>query len=417
MATEGEWPKIDGDVLYGSEVNNFGNFRATAQLAYECVSLISNTDYVGSDKFSDVNGAKNTVDTGKTTAFYDSDDDYYSLTDMSVFVDVNYYAIVEASIGPASDIDNGIVQFSVGKWIIFDPDCAGSSTELERAIVHEKMWGASGYMDNFTTITDFKISDSNDVGFRGYFINSSYSTSTSGAGYIIDGTFGTTSDNVVSSWSNVYAQCDSGGPAVTARWEVAEGTVLNTVTAANSTDSSYEIGTDKQSDEKTNPADCQISVTATSGITAKSAIVSAIIFTKGTLTWVDSSSKITSAKDYYTTYSVPETSQADTLSNEGVYTSGTYQALAIVETNTIINEIVPDSIVVYGKTDLPTDTSITVDVSDDGGSTWGLTDKELNTAIDTSSFTTGDLALKFNLATTDTSETPKLYGYGVVINQ
>lgn len=64
---------------------------------------------------------------------------------------------------------------------------------------------------------------------------------------------------------------------------------------------------------------------------------------------------------------------------------------------------------------LPTNTSITVDVSDDGGSTFALTGKSLNTAIDTSTFTTGDLALKFNLATTDTSVTPKLYGYGVAI--
>jgi hypothetical protein len=94
---------------------------------------------------------------------------------------------------------------------------------------------------------------------------------------------------------------------------------------------------------------------------------------------------------------------------------GQYDTSSTVETNTIINEVVPKSVVVYGKTDLPTDTSITVDVSDDGGTTWSLTDKELKTAIDTSTFTTGNLALKFNLATTDTSETPKLYGYSVAI--
>jgi len=86
-----------------------------------------------------------------------------------------------------------------------------------------------------------------------------------------------------------------------------------------------------------------------------------------------------------------------------------------VETNSIISDIVPDSIVVYGKTTLPTGTSITVDVSDDGGSTFALTAKALNTPIDTSSFTTGNLAFNFNLATTDTSVTPKLYGYGVAI--
>jgi len=94
-----------------------------------------------------------------------------------------------------------------------------------------------------------------------------------------------------------------------------------------------------------------------------------------------------------------------------------YPASSTVETNTIINEIVPDSIVVYGKTDLPTDTSITVDVSDNGGTSFTVTGQELGTSIDVSSFSTGNLALKFNLATTDTDVTPKLYGYGVVINQ
>ena len=55
------------------------------------------------------------------------------------------------------------------------------------------------------------------------------------------------------------------------------------------------------------------------------------------------------------------------------------------------------------------------DVSDDGGSTFGITAKSLNTVIDTTSFSTGNLALKFNLASTDTSVTPSLYGYGIVI--
>jgi len=94
---------------------------------------------------------------------------------------------------------------------------------------------------------------------------------------------------------------------------------------------------------------------------------------------------------------------------------GDYDSSSAVETNTIVNDIIPKSIVVYGETDIPTDTSITVDVSDDGGSTWDLTGKSLDTAIDTSTFSTGNLALKFNLATTDTSATPKIYGYGVAI--
>ena len=92
-----------------------------------------------------------------------------------------------------------------------------------------------------------------------------------------------------------------------------------------------------------------------------------------------------------------------------------YSSSSTVETNTIIDEVVPDSIVVYGKKETPTSTNITVDVSQDGGATWDVTNQDFNTAIDTSSFTGSNLALKFNLSTTDTSVTPKLYGYGVNI--
>lgn len=86
-----------------------------------------------------------------------------------------------------------------------------------------------------------------------------------------------------------------------------------------------------------------------------------------------------------------------------------------VETDSIITNIVPKSIVVFGETVLPTNTSITVDVSDDGGTTFGVTGVSLNNYIDTTSLSGSDLALKFNLSTTDGTVTPELYGYGVVI--
>lgn len=94
---------------------------------------------------------------------------------------------------------------------------------------------------------------------------------------------------------------------------------------------------------------------------------------------------------------------------------GSFDSSSIVETNTIINDIVPKSIVVYAEKELPANTSITVDVSEDGGSTFAITAQELDSYIDTTSFSGSDLALRFNLATTDTSVTPKLFSYGVAI--
>ena len=87
-----------------------------------------------------------------------------------------------------------------------------------------------------------------------------------------------------------------------------------------------------------------------------------------------------------------------------------------VETNSILNDgVVPKSLVVFGNSSTPTDTSITVDVSDDGGTTFGITGQSLSTPIDTTSFSGSNIALKFNLNTTVDTATSKLYGYGLSI--
>ena len=389
-----------------------------AQLAYEQVKSDSsnwtNTDYLGADIFSDSNGAKNTVDTSNTFSSYDSGSDYYAIPDIS---DINYYAIVEASsYSGSAGVENGVFNFDDGKWLIFDPNAGSNSTEVERAIVHKILWASTvsgtsddttGIMEDFTSVTSLKISDSDDVGFRGYF---KYITANGTGTRNSTGTFGTTTGNTVSSWSNIRS---TGDGSTNVGWQCPEGTTLN---STDGNDSSWveEIGIDRSSDEKTNPSDCRAYTSQSAGHTGL-VYVQAVIFTKGTLSWVDTDVTNVEEIDYYTDYSIPETTQADTLANEGIGDGGTYASSSTVETNTIIDEVVPKSIVVYGKTDLPTDTSITVDVSDDGGSTWSLTDQELNTYIDTSTFTTGNLALKFNLATTDTSATPKLYGYSVCL--
>jgi len=86
-----------------------------------------------------------------------------------------------------------------------------------------------------------------------------------------------------------------------------------------------------------------------------------------------------------------------------------------VETNQIMDcGSAPASLVVYAHKTTPAGTSITVDVSDDGGTTWDITDKALNTAIDCTSLSGSSIALKFKLKT-DGTDTPLMYGYGVAI--
>lgn len=95
---------------------------------------------------------------------------------------------------------------------------------------------------------------------------------------------------------------------------------------------------------------------------------------------------------------------------------GDYDSSSIVETDTIVNEKIPDGIIVYGKVEFPANTSATVDVSDDGGATFSITGESFNSYIDTSSLSGTNLALRFNLATTDTEVTPKLLGYGLFLS-
>ena len=57
---------------------------------------------------------------------------------------------------------------------------------------------------------------------------------------------------------------------------------------------------------------------------------------------------------------------------------------------------------------------MTVDVSDNGGTSFGVTGGSTDAYIDTTSLSTGTgVALKFNLTGTTTS--PKVYGYGVLV--
>ena len=75
----------------------------------------------------------------------------------------------------------------------------------------------------------------------------------------------------------------------------------------------------------------------------------------------------------------------------------------------------PNGLVIYASKLTPTNTSITVDISDDGGSTWEITGQSFDTPIDTTSLAGSNIALKFNLATTNEETTPILYGWSAVI--
>lgn len=305
---------VNGQVADADEVlSGYGN--PLAQLAYEQVKSDStewtNTDYLGADIFTDVDGEKDTVDTGNTTAEYDITRELYRLT--------------------------------------YTDDYSGDTTHDPDSFTNPEnpFDGDDGTFAQQTTVTDadkvlgktFSAKNVGPVKVKAYF-------------------YGDTGGTVT-----IYIKLQSYNGSI---WSDEE--TLSTTTAVDpvtSCDDTYYLNKNVQ------------------GIR--------ILFESG-----GGVNQGTDKKLYTLEY-------------------GYYDTPKIVETDSIISDIVPDSIVVYGKATIPTDTSITVDVSDDGGTSFTSTGNSLNTPIDTSSFSTGNIALKFNLATTDTSVSPFLYGYGVTI--
>ena len=93
---------------------------------------------------------------------------------------------------------------------------------------------------------------------------------------------------------------------------------------------------------------------------------------------------------------------------------GDYDTSATVVCDSAIKTLVgtEESICVYADVDLPTNTTMTVDVSD---GTTTISAQPLNTAIGLTGFIAGTLEITFNLGSSDDTATPLLRGYGVVI--
>ena len=275
---------------------------------------------------------------------YSSGDDLYALPDLD---SVSYYCIIEATAYTGSDTTN-IIPIATGKWLIFD-STLDASAEVQRAQVMKHLL-QTGELGKFTTITAWKLSDSDDVGYRGYRGSVSEQVP-NGCNYsrTETGTFGTTTGNTISSWSNVASTVS----AIT--WSLPVGTSLNSGTVD-------EIGTDTSADETLNPANCSFfwsGNNATGSSKTQSGIV--IILAKGTLTWVGDFGT-SAAVDYYTDDSVPETTLAGSLSAEGA------EVATLVFKDTA-SASVTNAIPVINST-IDATSSQVISVSADGGSNW-----------------------------------------------
>jgi len=94
---------------------------------------------------------------------------------------------------------------------------------------------------------------------------------------------------------------------------------------------------------------------------------------------------------------------------------GAFDATDVVTTESVLTLIGDEKfITVYGKKDLPSGTTITMDISD---GTTTLTTQPLDQSVSIATLSAGDLDITFNLETALTANTPALYGYGVVLTK
>jgi len=288
--------------------------KGIAQNAYQTLqanNVFDNKDFLAADEFTDSDGTNDTVNTGTTTADYDSEGDKYQLT---------------ATTGTA--------------------ETTGNTTSYDQQIT------------SFST----SISISN----TGFF--STIRSQNAGSGGTLTVTISENSEVIASK-------------------SASEGSA-NTVTSVTFTESDYLR-----------------------------------LLKSGQTATVSFSS--TNAENVENTFSYSGTDFSITSQNapgqDGgspyipfEFTDSTFDSskILVCDANTLTLDGTEKSILVYAHKTVPTNTTLTVDISD--GSTT-LSAQALNTVIDVSSLGVGTLKLTFNFAQTDSSLTPNMKGYGVYL--
>jgi len=317
-----------------------------------------NADYLGFDSKLDVTGEPNlknvvystfkTDDADVNYGFvYDSTNDYYYTPDLSA---VNEYVIVEATSLSAPIVnvnDCYSTQLSSGKWLIY---CSSGTDAVHRAQILKTLF-YNREITKFDTITSIRTSHANDVDKRAHLISRPH-TGGQPITRTIDGTFSDTTNNTdCSSWSDLLGGSDG---ADTKNWQIPTGTTRNSSTSSSP---SLELGTDTSADENDNPSDCRIACTGNFPNAAH--YLHVVVLCVGDITW--SGTVDETIIDYFTDESIPLFTIADTLSNEGVYTS----TLIFKDTTESVTNCIP----VINST-IDASSSEQISVSADGGSNW-----------------------------------------------
>ena len=328
----------DGEVASSDEVMN-----AMGSIFNDAAQNLFNADYIGFDSRLYNSGVPNLKNVKYSTFTSDDADvnygfNYDSANDLYTTVDVSgltEYVIIEATDAVVSWSSNDCVltKIASGKWLLY---CTVGTAAVQRAQMIKSLFnGAGGLALDFTSITAIKTSHANDVGKQCHYatavLDSRNDSPTTGN---YTGTFANTATNDDCS---VWSYCNSGDNSNNVAYEFPNGTAVN---SANGNNTSDELGTDREADEKDNQATVDHKVYRASGIIDGSSTVSAIVLSVGDITWVATGGAgggwSYSNIDFLTDNAVPLFTAADNLTNEGLITSTLIFKDTVVSTNNAI---------------------------------------------------------------------------------
>ncbi|MFW6172438.1 MAG: hypothetical protein ACOC5T_01720 [Elusimicrobiota bacterium] len=412
--------------LLASWINSLGiTFKNQAQLIFnnEYNSWANNLNVNGEPNLKnieyDVFTSNNAYDYAQFS--YNSTDDLYETIDFNTITeDENYYGVVivaEDNSLKSGTINNcSYIKIDSGKWLLYSTD---TDKETARAQVFKTLfYGTSEnpFLNNFTSITALKTSESDDVGTLVKYTYLSYSQTENPAdrdpGHVFhySADFSDSSNNNVSIWTDITVggQDSDGYPKHSV--QCPDGTTIESQSA--SSNGVNKIGTDTSDKEKSNPDSFVLRGSGYTDDSGSNSFSSKTIvaWTSGTLP------ELTLTKDNETIFDDRFTINEYTENNFSGVPAFTLQdndipdnAYLILRTTSLPE--IKDCIATWNS-EIDSENTLTVSISADGTNYEEVTDATIHRFTDTGT----NLYVKFEIDRVDTSAIDKISEYAILYN-
>ena len=357
--------------------------------------------------------------------------------------DAAIHVLIEASSVPSVSINDCLkVELSAGVFLIY---CTDGTDAVRRAQIYKTLFygtnGTNSIAAGIVGCTSIKTTVSDDVGKQAHYAKSRIideANSNDGAYLRYTGTFANTTTNLNCSYWSYCSAFSNATSDMRARF-YRESTVLNDANPSSGTITNDEIGTNRESDESSNPATVRCDGNIDNSGASSSTDVRCVILCEGDITWVE-----TQGGPFSTSNATWTSSNINFLTDEGIPAfglssatldgtdavfntdryeckggSGSYSNSQVtMNTSTIVALSTDLAMSLKWEGDFPTNTSGEYDISD-GTTTVTATvnsESKLTGAVDISSLGAADFyTIIVKLNTTNVNDTPTWNGCGVIV--